>query len=165
MPLAASSGRHRRGGGHAPDAGVGGRRDLAVLGDQAGARGLAVARIARGAGSIWVVAWVPELDSRCLAICDENPIGAGADFHLARTLSNAWQGVTVFLGAAMAAGAGLVFERATQAARRRRWQVLAAAAVVGVAWAAWGVTLLLPSTVVAPAGSSRPSSLSAEVQR
>ena len=38
-------------------------------------------------------------------------------------------------------------------ARGRRWPVLVAAVLVGLAWAAWAATLLLPSTVVPPAGA------------
>ena len=43
---------------------------------------------------LWLLAWMPLLDPRCLAICDANPLGVGVDFRAARTLANAWQGLT-----------------------------------------------------------------------
>jgi len=99
---------------------------------------------------VWLVLWVPSLDLRCLAICDANPLGAGVDFRLARLAADVWQGLTVALAALVAATAAAVLVRS--AASRRWWPIFGGGLVVGVAWAAWGVSLLLPATLVSPTG-------------
>lgn len=115
----------------------------ALLGTAAGLVGLT---------AFWLVVWVPALDPRCLAICNVNPIGEGLDFQLARTLANAWQGLTVAVGVGTAAWALRRLALVSGPARRRRGPLLGGAVLVGAAWAAWGVSLMLPSTLVAPAG-------------
>jgi signal transduction histidine kinase len=102
---------------------------------------------------LWLIAWIPPLDPRCLAICDANPLGAGVDFRLARSLANAWQGLTVALGLGLAAWALRGLATATAPARRQRGALLVGALLVGAAWAAWGLSLMLPSTLVAPTGA------------
>ena len=115
----------------------------ALLAATAGLAGLAV---------LWLVAWVPPLDPRCLAICDANPFGAGVDFRLARTLANAWQGLTVALGVGLTAWAVRGLALASARARRQRGALLIGAILVGTAWAGWGLSLILPSTLVASTG-------------
>jgi signal transduction histidine kinase len=101
---------------------------------------------------LWLLAWVPALDPRCLAVCKENPLGLGIDHGLARALANAWQGLTLALGAAFAAWAVLRLRRTSGLVRRRDRVLLAPAVGVGAAWVFWGVTLLASSTLVPPAG-------------
>ena len=101
----------------------------------------------------WLVAWVPSMDPRCLAVCKANPLGFGIDHGLARALANAWQGLTLVLGAAFAAWAGLRLSRMSGLVRRRDRVLLAAAVGVGAAWVFWGVTLLASYKLVHPAGS------------
>lgn len=101
---------------------------------------------------LWLVAWVPGLDLRCLAVCKANPLGLGIDHGLARALANAWQGLTVILGAWFMAWAALRLRRTAGLARRRDRVLLWPAAAIGAAWAFWGVTLLAPSTVVPTTG-------------
>ena len=117
----------------------------ALLAATAGLAGLAL---------LWLLAWIPPLDPRCLAICDANPLGAGVDFRLARTLANAWQGLTLALGLALAAWALRELARSTAPALRQRGALLVGASLVGAAWAGWGVSLMLPSTLVAPTGQT-----------
>jgi signal transduction histidine kinase len=102
--------------------------------------------------TLWLAAWVPALDPRCLAVCATNPLGLGIDHGLARALANAWQGLTAILGAAFATWAVLRLRRTSGRARRRDRVFLGPAIGVGAAWAFWGVTLLAPSTLVPPAG-------------
>ncbi len=99
--------------------------------------------------SVWLVAWVPSFDLRCLAVCDRNPVGAGVDFRLARSLSDLWQGLTI----ALAAGSGLLAaSRGLRSPRRGGWPMWGATLAIGAAWTVWGFSILLPSTVVAPTG-------------
>ncbi len=112
------------------------------------AGGLALASLA----GLWLVAWVPGLDLRCLAVCDANPLGLGIDHGLARALANAWQGLTVILAVSFAVWATLRLRRTAGLARRLDRVLLATAVGVGTAWAFWGVTLLAPFTLVPPAG-------------
>ena len=95
---------------------------------------------------------MPSFDLRCLAVCDRNPVGAGADFRLARSLSDLWQGLTI----ALAAGSGLLAaSRGLRSPRRGGWPMWGATLAIGAAWTVWGSRLLLPSTVVAPTGRDR----------
>jgi len=115
----------------------------ALLAATAGLAGLAV---------LWLLAWIPSLDPRCLAVCDANPLGAGVDFRVARTLANAWKGLTVALGLGLATWALRALATATPPARRQRGPLFVGAILVATAWAGWGLSLMLPSTVVAPTG-------------
>ena len=74
------------------------------------------------------------------------------DFQLARALADAWQGLTIAVGVGTAAWALRRLARESGPARRRRGPLLGGAVLVGAAWAAWGVSLMLPSTLVAPTG-------------
>ena len=115
---------------------------------------LAVTAGLAGLTVLWLREWIPSLDPRCLAVCDANPLGAGGDFSLARTLANGWQGLTAGLGVGIAASALLALARASGPARRQRWPLLGSAALAGAAWAGWGVSLMLPSTLIAPRGQT-----------
>lgn len=110
---------------------------------------------------LWLAAWIPPLDPRCLAICDANPFGLGVDFRLARTLANAWQGLTLALGVGLAAWALRELAHSTVPARRQRGALLVGAVFAGAAWAGWGVSLMMPSTLVTPAGPAAAAVLAA----
>jgi signal transduction histidine kinase len=111
---------------------------------------LAVGAGLAGLGVLWVIAWVPSLDPRCLAICDINPVGALGDFRLARALANGWQALTVALGAGLGAWALRRLAQSSAPARRQRGAMLVGSFAVGATWAAWGVSQMLPSTVIPP---------------
>ena len=111
--------------------------------------GAAVALLA----TFWLVAWVPSLDPRCLAVCDTNPLGLGMDYGLARTLANAWQGLTVIVGVLLVAWAAGRVRRSSDWVRRRDRGLLVPAIGVGLAWTLWGISLVLPSTAAPPAGN------------
>ena len=101
----------------------------------------------------WLVAWVPTLDPRCLAICGANPLGLGVDYGLARVLANAWQGLTLLFGVALASWSAHRLWRGSPQARRRDRSLLIGAIGVGLAWAVWAGTLLAPSSAVRSAGT------------
>jgi signal transduction histidine kinase len=111
-----------------------------------------IAVVLGGLASLWVVALVPELDARCLAVCDTNPLGLGIDFHLARLLSDAWEGLTLVGALAMVAMATRSWRREPSVGGHGTRVVLAAAVGVGIAWAGWATSQLLPATVIDPRG-------------
>ena len=98
----------------------------------------------------WMRWYAGRLDARCLELCAMDPISADADFRLARSMLIALMALQVVAAFALAAWSVVRLWRASAIGRRIGGPILAPAIAVGLAWAAWAIGSIQPSTVTPP---------------
>ena len=113
---------------------------------------LLLVAVTAGLAARWMMAYEGLYDARCLELCLMDPVGPDPDHATARGLLGLLLGTQLVTGIALAGWSAVRLARASDTGRRASGPILLPAIAVGLAWAAWAVASMQPSTATPALG-------------